>query len=117
VLSLISSVLFAPVGPFNMQDTLAHSTISFVPFLIMIAAMVVGEIQTQREKFTSLKLICIAVTFWNLFGMAALVRVKETSIRFSLLGISSTSSSSGPPLSSASSTTTSDSSRSSSAST
>jgi hypothetical membrane protein len=91
VLSLISSILLALVGLFNMQDSLtAHNTISFVAFLILIAAMavmVVGEIRIQREKFTSLKLSCIAIAFWNLLGMAALTRVEETPIRFSLLGI------------------------------
>jgi hypothetical membrane protein len=90
VLSLISSVLLAPVGLFNMQDSIAHNTISFVAFLIMIAAMaamIVGEVRTQREKFTSLKLICISIAFWNLLGMAALASVEETPIRFSLLGV------------------------------
>jgi hypothetical membrane protein len=90
VLSLISSVLLAPVGLFNMQDSFAHNTISFVAFLTMIAAMdamIIREIRTQRQKFTLLRLICIAVAFWNLLGMAAPARVEETPIRFSLLGI------------------------------
>jgi hypothetical protein len=69
---------------------MAHKLIAWCAFcslLVLNLLSVIGEIRTDQEKLTAVKLSIVAVSGWNLFGLAAISRVDVNELQFNLLGI------------------------------
>jgi uncharacterized membrane protein YiaA len=89
--SFITSILLFLIGQFNLAEIpLAHNLISWFGFCFVIVLnllSVIGEIRTDQEKLTGVKLSCITVPICNLIGLAFISQIEENELRFNLLGV------------------------------
>jgi hypothetical protein len=89
-LSFVSSLLLFLIGQFNLGEIpVAHNLIAWFGFcrvVILNLLSVIGEIICGQEKWTALKLSCVAVPLCNLVGLAFISRVETTALQFNLLG-------------------------------
>jgi hypothetical protein len=89
--SCVTSILLFLTGQFNLGEIpFVHNIISFFAFssvVVLNLFSVIGEINTDHEKLTALKLSCISVPVCNLVGLACLAQTDPTPLQFDLLGI------------------------------
>jgi hypothetical protein len=89
--SCATGTLFFLTGQINLGEIPdVHSLLSFFAFVTLLVVnllSVIGEIRTDKERLTGVKLCCIIVPMWNLIGLAVASRLDETALQFAIFGI------------------------------
>jgi hypothetical protein len=89
--SLGTATLLFLTGQFNLGEIpIVHNLVAFFAFssvVVLNMFSVIGEISTDHERLTTVKLSCIAVPVCNLFGLAFIAQCEKSSVQFDLLGV------------------------------